>query len=140
MNIFKIKRCENMSNKLIYGIIIIILFVGIFTILTTTVKAKGLNILCIIKPDIVVILKNEAEIEKSKIAISKIPQVKIINITYRDKEWSRMVNKMDLPNMENPFKNEFAIKIKKNSNKDEIINKIKNMSFVEDVKYDFNIK
>ena len=65
----------------------------------------------------------------------KIPHVKIIKIKYRDKEWSKLVNRMDLPNMENPFKNEFTIKVKKKADIDKIYNKIKEMSFVEDVKY-----
>ena len=37
--------------------------------------------------------------------------------------------------MENPFKNEFTIKVKKKADIDKIYNKIKEMSFVEDVKY-----
>ena len=67
-------------------------------------------------------------------------QIKVINIKYRDKEWSKKVNKYDLPNMENPFKNEFTVKVNKNTNIDEIYNQIKEMDFVEAVKYDSNTK
>ena len=72
--------------------------------------------------------------------ISKIPQVKITNVQYRDKEWSKMVNKMDLPKMENPFKNEVTLKTKRNADINEIYNKIKEMNFVEDIKIVTNTK
>ena len=124
-----------MNNKLLFIIITIILFVSIFTVLTTVVNAKSLNLFCVKKQNLIIILKDEADIEKSKTAISKIPKIKITKIQDRNKEWSRMVNKMDLPKMENPFKNEFTVKIKKKANTDEIYNKIKEMNFVEDVKY-----
>jgi len=123
-----------MNNKVLFSIGIVVLFGCIFTLLATVVNAKGLNILCSEKQNIKVILKNEADIEKSKDVISKIPQIKIIKITYRDKEWSKMVNRTDLPNMENPFKNEFIVKVNKKANKDEIANLLKEMSFIEDVK------
>ena len=46
-----------------------------------------------------------------------------------------MVNKYDLPNMENPFKNEITIKINKNANVNEIYNKLKETDFIENVQY-----
>ena len=125
-----------MKNKLLSAAAIIILLTGILTVFISMANAKNLNLLCSKKQNIVVILKNEANIDTSKDEISKIPQIRIINIQYRDKEWSKMVNKMDLPNMENPFKNEFTIKINKKANINEICNKIKEMNFVESVKYD----
>ena len=120
-----------MNTKVIYTVITAILLAGIFI---TVVCAKGFNFLCA-KNNILVTLKNDVDMNKAKITITKIPQIKIIKTTYRDKEWSKMVNKYDLPKMENPFKNEFVIKINKKANIDEILNKIKEMSFVEDVKY-----
>ena len=99
-----------MNNKVLFSIGIVVLFGCIFTLLATVVNAKGLNILCSEKQNIKVTLKNEADVEKSKDVISRITQIKIIKITYRDKEWSKMVNKYDLPKMENPFKNEFTVK------------------------------
>lgn len=124
-----------MNNKMLIIITTVIIFVVISTIFTTVAKAKGLNFLCSKNRNIIVALKNEAEIEKAKSAILKIPKIKIIKITYRDKEWSKKVNKYDLPNMENPFKNEFIIYVDKKANIDEVFNKIKAMSFVENVKY-----
>ena len=124
-----------MNNKLLFAIVIVVLFIGIFTLSVTVVNAKGLNLSCFKKQNMTVILKNDANIDVSKKKISEIPQVKIIKIKYRDKEWSKMVNKMDLPKMENPFKNEFTVKMKKNANAEEIYNTIKKMDFVEDVKY-----
>ena len=125
-----------MKNKLLSAAAIIILLTGILTVFISMANAKNLNLLCSKKQNIVVILKNEANIDTSKDEISKIPQIRIINIQYRDKEWSKMVNKMDLPNMENPFKNELTIKINKKANINDICNKIKEMNFVESVKYD----
>ena len=127
-----------MNSKLIYSIVI--LLIGIFTIYTAIANAQGLNFLCFKKQNLIVTLKNDADIIKSKEAILKIPQIKVINIKYRDKEWSKKVNKYDLPNMENPFKNEFTVKVNKNTNIDEIYNQIKEMDFVEAVKYDSNTK
>ena len=100
-----------------------------------TAYAKSTNLLCFKKRNLTVILKNEADINKSKDRILTIPNIKIINIKYRDEQWSRMVNKMDLPNMENPFKNEFVIKVSKNTNINEVFKQLKEMSFVEDVKF-----
>lgn len=124
-----------MSNKLIYVIGLVILFAGIFTVFATVVNAEGLNFLCLNKQKLIVTLKNDADVEKSKMAISNIPNIKIINIKDRDKEWSKMVNKMDLPNMENPFQNEFTLMINKKENIDEIYKKIKGLDFVEKVEY-----
>ena len=120
-----------MNYKSLCLVFAIVLFIGIFA---TVAYAKGSNIFYS-KQNILVTLKNEAEIEKSKIAILKIPQIKIVNIKYRDKEWSKMVNKMDLPKMENPFKNEFTLKTNKNADTNDILNKIKQMDFVEKVEY-----
>ena len=95
-----------MDNKLLYAIGIVIILTCTLIIFPTVVNANSLNIFCLKKQQIVVTLKNEANIDVSKNKILEIPQIKITKIQYRDKEWSKMVNKMDLPNMENPFKNE----------------------------------
>ena len=125
-----------MYKKLMSVIAIVILSVGLFAVFSSVVDAKGLNFFCNKSVKIVVSLKNDADIELSKKELLKIPNVKITNIQYRDKEWSRMVNKMDLPKMENPFKNEITIKTKKNTDINEIYKIIKDMDFVENVKYD----
>ena len=124
-----------MNNKILL-IVILIMFVGAFTVFITVANAKNLNFLCSKKQNITVTLKNETNIEKAKAKISEIPQIKIIKITDRNKEWSKMVNKYDdLPNMQNPFKNEFVIKTNKKANVNEVLRKIKEMDFIEDVKY-----
>ena len=128
-------RQEYLKNKLLSGIAIIVLLAGIFTAFITVANAKSLNLLGSKKQNIKVTLKNDADINLSKDKISEIPHVRIINITYRDKEWSKMVNKYDLPNMENPFKNEFIIKTNKKANINEICSRIKGMDFVESIKY-----
>ena len=124
-----------MNNKLISVVIIIVLFVGIFTVFITVANAKGLNLFCSKDPKIMATLKNDAKIDAAKEKILQIPRVKIISIKDRDKEWSKMVNKMDLPNMQNPFKNEFIIKTNRNADVNEIYEKIKEMDFVEKVEY-----
>ena len=124
-----------MNSKLISAVIIGVLFASVFTVFITIVKAEGLNLLCIQKYNMVVTLKNEADVDAVKNKILKIPKVKITDIKYRDKEWSRMVNKMDLPKMENPFKNEIYIKTNKNADINEIYNKIKEIDFVKDVDF-----
>ena len=133
MSLFEQKRKQagKMNNKLL----LIILLASIFTVFATVVYAKNSNLLCSKKQKLIVTLKNEAIVNKSRDKILEIPHIKIIKTTYRDKEWSKMVNKMDLPKMENPFKNEFLIKINKKGNADEIYNKINNMDFVESVKF-----
>ena len=126
------KREIDMNNKLLL-IVILIMFVGAFI---TTANAKNLNFLCSKKQNITVTLKNETNLEKAKAKILEIPQIKIIKITDRNKEWSKYVNKYDdLPNMQNPFKNEFVIKTNKKANLNEVLSKIKEMDFIEDVKY-----
>ena len=125
-----------MNNKLISAVTRGILFVSIFTIFIAVVKAEGLNLLCIQKYNMVVTLKNETNLETAKDIILKIPHIRIIKITDRNKEWSKYVNKYDdLPNIQNPFKNEIFIKTNKDANINEIYNKIKEMDFIEDVKY-----
>ena len=122
-----------MNNRLLFLFAIIALFSTIFAVF-----AKGINIEDITKKqEIIITLKNEANIEIPKNKILEIPHVKIISTKYRDKEWSKMVNKYDLPNMENPFKNEFIIKTNKNADITEIYNKIKDMDFVETIEYVF---
>ena len=72
-----------MNIKLISSIVIVVLFISIFTAIA---NAQGLNFLCFKKQNIIVTLKNDADVNKSKEIISKIPQTKVINIKYRDKE------------------------------------------------------
>ena len=124
-----------MNNKLLYAIIIFILSAGMFTVFATVVQAESFNLFGSNKQTIKVILKNETKINEAKDKISEISKIKIIKIQDRNKEWSRMVNKMDLPNMENPFKNEFTVKLKRNANISEICNQIKKMDFVENIIY-----
>ena len=117
-------------------IVILIIFVSAFTLFITAANAKNLNFLCSKKQNITVTLKNETNLEKAKAKILEISQIKIIKITDRNKEWSKYVNKYDdLPNMQNPFKNEFVIKANKKANVNEILSKLKEMNFIEDVKY-----
>ena len=123
-----------MDNKILSVLVIVILLVGIFSVFATVVYAKGSNFLCHKKNDLIIVLKNDANLDKAKFEISKISHVKITKIQDRNKEWSKMVNKMDLPRMENPFKNEVTIKTNKKADLDEIRNKIKEMDFVEDIK------
>ncbi len=87
---------------------------------------------------IILTLKNEADIEKSKNEVLKIPHVKKISITYRDKEWSKYVNKYDLPKMENPFKNELIVKVDKKINLEEVFNEVQKKDFSEKVRYDLD--
>ena len=125
-----------MNNKLLLIIAILIMFVGAFTIFIAAANAKNSNFLCFEKQNIIITLKNETNLEKAKDKISEIPQIKIIKITDRNEEWSKHVNKYDdLPNIQNPYKNEFIIKTNKKANVNEILSKIKEMDFVEDVKY-----
>ena len=124
-----------MKNKILFLTVAVVLFVGIFTLLVSVVSAKNLHLICSKEPNIKVVLNNEANIDKAKDKILEIPLIKIIKIQNRDEEWSKMVNKMDLPKMDNPFKNEFIIKTNKRANSQEIFNKIKDMSFVEDVQF-----
>ncbi len=126
------------NNKLLFFTALIILFVGIFSAFTTVVYAKNPNWLYSAK--VVIILKNDADINAAKDKISQIPKVKIIKTQYRDKEWSKMVNKMDLPKMENPFKNEFVITIGKKANAEKTLNQIKALDFVESIKNDTDTK
>lgn len=123
-----------MNNKILFAFVIIVFVAGIFTVFATIVNAEGLNFLYPAQK-LTVTIKNEADIDKSKNKISEIPDIKIIKTIYRDKEWSKMVNKYDLPNMENPFKNEFVLKIGKNADMAEVYNKLKEMSFVEKADY-----
>ena len=123
-------------NKNLFSIILmIVFFAGLFAAFTAVVNAKSLNLQSAKNQKILVILRNDAKLDASKAEILKLSKIKIIKITDRDKEWSKMVNKMDLPKMENPFKNELIIKVNKNANADEIFNKIKGMDFVENVEY-----
>ena len=122
-----------MNNKLLSLVAIIVLLAGLFTVFITVANAENLNLLHSKKQYILVTLKNEADINKSKERILKIPKIKVINIKDRDKEWSKMVNKYDLPNMENPFKNELTIKTNKNADINEVYNQIKEMNFIEKV-------
>lgn len=122
-----------MNNKSLYTIITIILFLGIFTVFATVVYAKNANFLCSNKQKMVITLKNETDMDSAKKKISKIPKLKIIKIQDRNKEWSRMVNKMDLPNMDNPFKNEITVSLGKKANINGIYSQIKNIDFVENI-------
>ena len=121
-----------MNYKLLFLFTIIAIAASVFTVYAKVLNTEDLAK----KQKIIVTLKNEADINASKNKILELTQVKIISTKYRDKEWSKMVNKYDLPNMENPFKNEFVIKTNKKADINEIYNKIKEMDFVENIKYD----
>ena len=121
-----------MNKKHLVGIIV--LFLGIFAISATIVNAGIPDVFCLRQQPMTVILKDDADLGLAKEEISKIHQIKIESIQDRNKEWSRMVNKMDLPKMDNPFKNEVVIKISKKADADEISNQIKSLDFVEDIK------
>ena len=124
-----------MNYKLLFIFTIIAIFASVFTVFANVVNIEGLTTK---KQEIIITLKNEANMDISKDKILEIPHVKIIHTKSRDKEWSKMVNKYDLPNMENPFKNEFIIKINKNADTNEIYNKITEMDFVEKAEYVFD--
>ena len=66
-----------MNNKMTLIIVILIMFVGAFTLFITTANAKNLNFLCSKKQNITVTLKNETNLEKAKTKILEIPQIKI---------------------------------------------------------------
>ena len=129
-----------MNNKLLFAVVTIIILTCIFALSTTLANAKNLDIFSSKKQIMIVTLKNDVNIDVSKDKISQVPQIKIVKIKDRNKEWSNMVNKMDLPKMENPFKNEFIIKTNKRADINEIYNKIKQMDFVEDVEYSSDTK
>ena len=124
-----------MSNKLISAVVIVVSFVGVFIVFSTVVKAKNLNFFCLKKQDMIITLKDKVDVDICKAKISKVPQVRVIKVQYRDKEWSKMVNKMDLPRMENPFKNEVTVRMSKKANINAIYEQIKGMDFVEKVEY-----
>ena len=129
-----------MNNKLLSLVTIIVLLAGLFTVFITVANAENLNLLHSKNQYILVTLKNEADIEKAKTKILEIPKIKILKITDRNKEWSKHVNKYDLPNMENPFKNELTIKANKNKDINEVYNQIKEMNFVEKVEFTSDTK
>lgn len=124
-----------MNNKLLFAALIIVLLVGIFAVFATVACAKGTSLFCTKKQILIITLNDSVDMDKAKNIISKIPKIRILKMQYRDKEWSKMVNKMDLPNIDNPFKNEIVINIDKKADINEIYNTIKEIDFVEDIKY-----
>ena len=122
-----------MNNKLISIMVIIALVVGIFAVSVTVVNANMSGFLPSRNRIMTVVLKDNTDMTKAKDEISRMSKVKIVSVQDRNIEWSRMVNKMDLPKMDNPFKNEIVIKINKNGDMSGICNKIKEMDFVESV-------
>lgn len=126
-----------MNNKTFSIIFITSLLVGIITIFSARVFADGTDFLCSFQGNnytLAITLKDNTDIEVSKTEILKISDIKIKKIVYKDKEWSKFVNKYDdLPNMENPFKNEIWIKVNKKANLKEIYEEINKLSFVEGI-------
>ena len=76
MSLFEQKRKQagKMNNKLL----LIILLASIFTVFATVVYAKNSNLLCSKKQKLIVTLKNEAIVNKSRDKILEIPHIKII--------------------------------------------------------------
>ena len=116
-----------MNKKILIIIIALIPFIIAGSAFSSTINRKKV---------IVVSLKNEANIEVSKNEVLKIPHVKKITVVYRDEEWSKYVNKYDLPKMENPFKNELIIKTDKPENMENVYNEIQRKDFSEEIRYD----
>ena len=116
-----------MNKKILIIIIALIPFIIAGSAFSSTINRKKV---------IVVSLKNEANIEVSKNEVLKIPHVKKITVVYRDEEWSKYVNKYDLPKMENPFKNELIIKTDKPENMENVYNEIQRKDFSEKIRYD----
>ena len=85
--------------------------------------------------EISVYLKADANIDKSAELIKEISHVEKIDKITKQQAWSKMKQDIDVGDIENPLPDTLRVKVDKPENIVETFDKIKKLSFVEDISY-----
>ena len=89
---------------------------------------------------VVVKLKDGRNMETIETEISKMPHVKKVIVKTKEEQWSNYVNKMDLPKMENPFKDTIIIRVDRQKNIKEVFENVSQKDYVDTVNYSTEAK
>lgn len=85
--------------------------------------------------EISVYVKDNANTKDAIFRIKSLPEVSRVRLTTKDKAWAEMKKQMQVPNIKNPLPDTLHVKVKKQEYSAPVIEKIKKMDEVEDVRF-----
>jgi len=85
--------------------------------------------------EISVYVKNNASTKDAVFRVKSLPEVARVSITTKEKAWAQMKQQMKVPNISNPLPDTLHVKVKKQEYTTSVINKIRKMEEIEDVRF-----
>lgn len=85
--------------------------------------------------EISVYVKDNANTKDAIFRIKSLPEVSRVRLTTKDKAWAEMKKQMQVPDIKNPLPDTLHVKVKKQEYSAPVIEKIKKMDEVEDVRF-----
>ncbi len=85
--------------------------------------------------EISVYVKNNASTKDAIFRIKSLPEVSRITLTTKEKAWTQMKKQMQVPDISNPLPDTLHVKLKKQEYSAPVIEKIRKMEEIEDVRF-----
>jgi len=85
--------------------------------------------------EISVYVKNNASTKDAVFRVKSLPEVARVSITTKEKACAQMKQQMKVPNISNPLPDTLHVKVKKQEYTTSVINKIRKMEEIEDVRF-----
>ncbi len=85
--------------------------------------------------EISVYVKNNASTKDAIFRIKSLPEVARVSLTTKEKAWAQMKQQIQVPEIANPLPDTLHVKLKKQEYSDPVIEKIKKMEEIEDVRF-----
>ena len=89
--------------------------------------------------EISVYVKDNANTKDAIFRIKSLPEVSRVRLTTKEAAWEEMKKQMKVPNMKNPLPDTLHVKVKKQEYSAPVIEKIKKMDEIEDVRFTKNL-
>lgn len=85
--------------------------------------------------EISVYVKNNASTKDAIFRVKSLPEVSRVSLTTKEKAWAQMKQQMKVPNISNPLPDTLHVKVKKQEYSVSVIDKIRKMEEIEDVRF-----
>jgi len=85
--------------------------------------------------EISVYVKNNESTKDAVFRVKSLPEVARVSVTTKEKAWAQMKQQMKVPNISNPLPDTLHVKVKKQEYTTSVINKIRRMEEIEDVRF-----
>jgi len=85
--------------------------------------------------EISVYVKNDASTKDAIFRVKSLPEVARVSLTTKEKAWAEMKQQMKVPNIPNPLPDTLHVKVKKHSYTASVLDKIRKMEEIEDVRF-----